>query len=315
MKTNVQFVDRFNFFKQLSLSGSYSLVWSQNKAASHKFDIVNITLFDLLSTTVRYDSLANQNSLIQSSLDNQLIVSSAYTFTFDKRINPRWPRGMFLEFKVENAGNLLNLTQKLITGDKYGDLSIFGAKTVQFTQFQFDYRYFQPIGPRNTFAFRLKSGLGFSYGNSFTMPYSHQYYLGGSSSMRPFTARTIGPGLYLEFDQAEVNQVGDLMMELNFEYRFKISPFLSGALWSDYGNIWLLNEDPLRPGSGIRWDRFYKDAYLTSGIGLRLDLNFIMIRADVGTIMYYPFASEGYKWVFQNKLFLYAPSIGFGFPF
>lgn len=147
------------------------------------------------------------------------------------------------------------------------------------------------------------------------MPYSRQYYIGGSTSMRPFAARTFGPGTYLEFDQGEVNQVGDIKIESNFEYRFKLSPFLSSAIWADYGNIWLLNEDPARPGSGIDWRSFLSDSYLTSGIGLRVDLNFIMLRADLGIPLYFPIFPKGFRWVWENKVVYIAPSIGFGFPF
>lgn len=311
----IEYKNRLDLFEQISIGGSYGIDWSQNKYAHHRLNFVNLTLFDLLSTTAKYDSIASENNRISTSLDNQLIVSSSYSFTYDRRINPKWPRGYYFNVKLENAGNLINLANRLDGGDPSVEFDLFGATVVQFTNIEYEFKAFIPLGSRNTLAFRTSSGLGFAYGNSFVMPYSHQYYIGGSTSMRPFAARTFGPGTYLEFDQGEVNQVGDIKIESNFEYRFKLSPFLSSAIWADYGNIWLLNEDPLRPGSGIDWRKFLEESYLTSGIGLRVDLNFIMLRADLGIPLYYPIFPKGFRWAWENKVIYIAPSIGFGFPF
>lgn len=311
----IEYKNRLDFFEQISVAGSYGVRWNQNNHISHRLNLVNLTLFDLLTTTTRYDSIAAGNNLVRTSLDNQLIVSSSYSFTYDRRVNPRWPKGYYFNFKVENAGNLINLVHQTFKGETSGEFDILGAAVVQFTNVEYEFKAFIPLGSKNTLAFRTSSGLGFAYGNSFVMPYSHQYYIGGSTSMRPLAARTFGPGTYLEFDQGEVIQVGDIKIESNFEYRFKLSPFLSSAIWADYGNIWLLNEDPARPGSGIDWRSFLSDSYLTSGIGLRVDLNFIMLRADLGIPLYFPIFPKGFRWVWENKAVYIAPSIGFGFPF
>lgn len=311
----VEYKNRLDLFEQISLGGAYGVEWSQNKYAHHQLNFVNLTLFDLLSTTAKYDSIAAENDRISTSLDNQLIISSSYSFTYDRRVNPKWPTGYYFNVKVENAGNIVNLANRIETEDPTAKFELFGADVVQFTNVEYEFKAFIPLGSRNTLAFRTSSGLGFAYGNSNVMPYSHQYYIGGSTSMRPFAARTFGPGTYLEFDQGEVNQVGDIKIESNFEYRFKLSPFLSSAIWADYGNIWLLNEDPARPGSGIDWRSFLSDSYLSSGIGLRVDLNFIMFRADLGIPLYFPIFPKGFRWIWDNKVVYIAPSIGFGFPF
>ena len=124
-----------------------------------------------------------------------------------------------------------------------------------------------------------------------------------------------GKAVDLEFDEAAYNQVGDIKIENNLEFRFKIWYILNGAIWSDLGNIWLMKEDPERPRSEIRWNKVFQDSYLTSGVGLRVDLGFLVVRADYGAILYFPFLDEGYRWLWQNKLPLRGLVFGIGYPF
>jgi outer membrane protein assembly factor BamA len=147
------------------------------------------------------------------------------------------------------------------------------------------------------------------------MPYIKQFFIGGTNSLRPITARTVGPGRYVELGRAAGNQVGDLKFEWNLEYRFRLFWRLNGALWSDAGNIWLLKEDPNRPNSGVRWDSVFEDSYLTAGVGLRLNVNFLTVRFDYGAVVYVPVLPDGQKWLWQNKQPFWYPVIGFGYPF
>lgn len=106
-------------------------------------------------------------------------------------------------------------------------------------------------------ATRFIAGLAYPYGNSEHIPFSKQFFSGGSNSVRAFRARTLGPGsfdprtieAYYYFDQS-----GDIKLELNAEYRANIYKFLNVAVFADAGNVWLINEDTDRPGA-----KFSKD--------------------------------------------------------
>ncbi len=99
------------------------------------------------------------------------------------------------------------------------------------------------------------------------------------------------------------------------EHRLKLAPRVSGALWSDLGNIWLLNEDTNRPGSGVRWKKLFQDSYITGGVGLRIDASFLVLRLDYGLILYAPNLESGARWVFQNHKPVHGPVLSFGLPF
>ena len=79
---------------------------------------------------------------------------------------------------------------------------------------------------------------------------------------------------------AYIDRTGDLKFEANLEYRFPILGDLHGATFLDSGNIWLIRNDPDRPGGQLKWGSFLKDLALGTGFGLRYDLTFIVIRFD-----------------------------------
>jgi outer membrane protein assembly factor BamA len=109
--------------------------------------------------------------------------------------------------------------------------------------------------------------------------------------------------------------VGDLKLEWNLEYRLKLGPRLNLAAWTDAGNIWLLKPDPNRPYSEVRWNKIFQDSFLTSGLGVRLDISFLTVRFDYGAVLYAPIFVDGSKWIWQNKLPLWGAVVGFGLPF
>ena len=144
------------------------------------------------------------------------------------------------------------------------------------------------------------AGAIYSYGNARTSPYNEQFYIGGANSIRAFTIRSIGPGRYYQNSDnnkyAYIDRTGDLKFEANLEYRFPILGDLHGATFLDSGNIWLIRNDPDRPGGQLKWGSFLKDLALGTGFGLRYDLTFIVIRFDVGIGLHLPYdtGKKGY---------------------
>ena len=315
VRTSIDLLERKNFYTQNSINGAYGVTFNTLPNDEHQLDFVNITFSNIYNTSFRYDSILSNNASLKQSLENQLITSLVYSYKIDKRKNKNWPRGLFFESKVEASGSLLNLMNSVFTNQPSGQKKVLGIKFAQFVQFHTDFRYMLPIGPIQTIAFKASGGIGLPFGNNTTLPYIRQYFIGGTNSLRPFSSKVLGPGRYAEINPDAINQMGDIKFELNLEYRFKIGVRLSGAVWSDAGNVWLLKEDPLRPGSGIRWNKIVPDSFLTAGVGLRLDLTFIILRFDYGVLLYAPIFIDGKKWVFQNKIPQMGSTIGIGFPF
>ena len=151
---------------------------------------------------------------------------------------------------------------------------------------------YRKITETSLLATRFMGGIGCAYGNSRVMPYSEQFYIGGANSIRAFTIRSIGPGSYhLESDNktAYLDQTGDIKLEGNVELRFKIMYQLNGAIFLDAGNVWLLRNDPKRPGGEFKLGGLLKEIALGTGFGLRYDFGFIVLRGDLGIALHTPY--------------------------
>jgi outer membrane protein assembly factor BamA len=313
---SVELNHRKEFFKIIEWKTSYGISWNRNSRINHTLNLVNLNYAYLIDSTAEFNELINQSALIEYSYQSQLILGPSYAFTYNNTLDRARRFRTYYRGEVETSGNMLQGIY-LLSGKKEKEKEFLGVPFSQHVRFFSDFRAYYQLGRRNTtqLAFRNVVGWGTAYGNSTTVPYTRQFFIGGSNSLRPITARVVGPGRYLEFDESAYDQVGDIKIENNLEFRFKIWYIIHGAVWSDLGNIWLMNEDPERPGSGIRWGKLLQDSYLTSGVGLRVDLGFLVARADYGAILYLPFLDEGYRWLWQNKLPLRGLVFGIGYPF
>ena len=161
-------------------------------------------------------------------------------------------------------------------------------------------------------------GAEHAYGNSTQVPYAEQFYIGGANSIRAFTVRSLGPGSYhvpTDNENGYFDQTGTFKFEFNTEYRFPIYSILHGAAFIDAGNIWLLKNDPLRPGGLLQGKRFLRDIALGTGVGLRLDLGMIVIRGDLGYGLHAPYDTgrNGYFNIAFKKAFAFHLAIGYPF--
>jgi len=175
------------------------------------------------------------------------------------------------------------------------------------------------VDNNNQLAMRIMGGIGYAYGNSKVMPYSEQFYIGGSNSIRAFHIRSIGPGSYhpRESTYSYLDQTGDIKLEGNVEYRFKIYERFKGALFMDAGNVWLLNNETQRPGGEFRIKGLLKEIALGTGFGLRYDFSYIVVRADLGIPIHAPYSTgkSGYYNIdgsFWKGLVL---NLAIGYPF
>jgi outer membrane protein assembly factor BamA len=167
-------------------------------------------------------------------------------------------------------------------------------------------------------ATRLMGGFVYAYGNSTVAPYSEQFFVGGANSIRAFTVRTLGPGRFRsnQSKYAYMDQTGDLKFEANVELRFPLFGNLNGALFVDAGNVWLIREDENRPGGRFNLSHLANDIALGTGVGLRYDMEFLVLRLDLGMAIHDPYdtGKSGYYNIpkFTDGLGLH---FAIGYPF
>lgn len=312
-------MNRPDYFRLIAFNGSAGYDFRTSPSSSHTLTVFRLVYNRLLHTTESFDETLEANPAIALSFRDQFIPSVGYTYTFDRSYGATASRRFYWQNSFSAAGNLLAGVLRLC-GERQPQ-HLFGNRFSQFVRNVSEVKFFQRLGRRdNWLATRFLVGVGYAYGNSEVMPYSEQFYIGGANSIRAFTVRSIGPGSYRPAagdSNGYLDQTGDFKLEANVEFRFGIMGRLHGALFLDAGNIWLLKNDPLRPGAELKWRGFWNEIALGTGFGLRYDISYLVLRADLGIGIHTPYPNPDRRGYYNIQSF--KDGLGFhlaiGYPF
>jgi outer membrane protein assembly factor BamA len=235
-------------------------------------------------------------------------------------------------------------------------LSLGNGSNLDFSQYirtEIDMRRYWQVAPNRSIAARFSFGIARSFGFTSDVPYVKQFFAGGPVSVRAWAPRGLGPGAYEDplsrdtRNNTRLYQTGDISLEANLEYRFKIFWLLNGALFLDAGNVWTIDYDANRCGSQFLIspqeytdcideegnvftqvnEAFYRQIAVGGGFGLRFDFSYFILRLDLATKLRhsYPFmpdetgATESDYWFRDFRegysLSKVAFNLGFGYPF
>lgn len=308
-------LNRPGFFKMAQLSTAATWEWHANRYSSHVLTPFKLTYTKVISRSEQFDSAMIANPALAQSFKNTFIPKIEYTYTFDRFLTP----ASHINFtaSVAEAGNIFSGIWSLC-GQK-GTKQLFGTPFSQFVKAQAQVVWTQRLGDVSSLATRVFMGAAHAYGNSNEVPYREQFYVGGSNSVRAFAVRTIGPGSYhpaYRDRYTYYDQTGTFKFEANAEYRFPILGYFKGAVFLDAGNIWLLEEDEYRPGGKLKMSNFFKELALGTGVGLRFDMDMLVVRADLGIGIHAPYdtGKSGYYNIPKFKDGL-AFHLAIGYPF
>ena len=170
-------------------------------------------------------------------------------------------------------------------------------------------------------ASQFKIGYARPFGITEAVPYVKQYEIGGPFSIRGWAIRELGPGGYKDPDAANYKnfyQTGDFKLEWLSELRFNIFSIIKGAVFLDAGNVWANKSKlDLRPGANFQFDQLYQTLAIGSGLGIRLDVTFFVMRVDLGFKVKYPYQLEnqGYYNTFSGMWREKQWNFALGYPF
>ncbi len=246
------------------------------------------------------------DSYLANSYQDHLILATRFGYTVNTQKDGNQPRAFYYRGNIiEGAGNLLRaIYQRLPNAepDSLGSYEINNIRFAQFVKSDHDVRFYTQSDERNKFAFRAFIGVGIPLKNLPSLPFEKSYFSGGANGLRAWQARTLGPGSFRDTSVVRsFNNIGDIKLEFNAEYRFKITHMLQAAFFVDAGNIWLANRDYSRPNAEFEKSRFYKEFAIGTGAGLRFDFDFFIVRMDVGIPLRDPLKVDGEKWLWQGK--------------
>ncbi|MFL5763200.1 MAG: BamA/TamA family outer membrane protein [Bacteroidia bacterium] len=310
------FTSSFNFQKTQKYSRwitnlSYSYTWKESARKRHTIApiVINFVKVDLQPSFLFELQNSIHDLYLINSFSDHLSTSTRYTYTYNDQLDmKKLVNFSFFRLNLESSGNILRGIYDVVNKynpntfakDGLGRYTMLDIAYSQYLRTDFDFRYYLNSNEFNKVVFRVAAGIGKPLVNFPTLPFERSFFSGGANGIRAWTARSLGPGSYNDGELFSFGQVGDGMLEANVEYRFKLFKMLNGAFFLDAGNTWLRQPDPARPGADFQFDRFYKEIALGSGVGMRADFSFFIIRFDVGLKVYDPKFAENKRWVIQN---------------
>lgn len=280
-------------FERTVASAGWSYHWSKRRA-THRFDVLDLNYIYMpyRSETFReyLDLMDERNPLLRYSYEDLFIVRMGYTYTYNSSgatsLKTSRRNSYSIRFNIEESGNLLYLFSKAINGKpKNGEnYQMANIGFAQYVKTDFDYAKNFMIDDRNALVFHIGVGVAVPYGNSKSLPFEKLYFSGGANSVRGWSVRSLGPGGYRGDSNSldYVNHTGDIKLDLNLEYRTHLFWKLNGAAFIDAGNVWTIRNRELQPEGLFKFNRFYKQLAVAYGLGIRFDLDFLIIRFDGG---------------------------------
>lgn len=302
-RTNItlgyEFQNRTQFYTLNNFNASFGYVWKENARKEHDLKVIDITLVSPANVTDLFREQATTPAS-QRVVDQQLIFGPTYSYTYTNTMLPK-TNTIFYKGTLDLAGNITGLvTGANVKNDK--EKKIFGIPFSQYAKIENDFRFYHKFTEKSSLATRFIGGIAYPYGNSEFVPFSKQFFSGGSNSIRAFRARTLGPGSFdprtLD-ENALLDQSGDIKLELNAEYRANLYKFLNVAAFVDAGNVWLINYDKDRPGGQFS-KNFLNEIAVGAGVGLRLDFSILVLRLDLAMPLRVPYYEKGDRWTFDR---------------
>lgn len=318
MNVGYELYNRTDQYSVNSFKLNVGYVWKEHITKEHQLNVFSINYVEPMHITPEFQSELNSNPTLARSIEAQFIIGSNYNFNYNSQVRPNRRRNnLYFNGNVDLSGNVL----ALLTGAKSTNKkTLFRVPFAQYIRFEPELRHYLRLSntKNHVLASRIIVGVGYAYGNSDAMPFSRAFFIGGTNSLRAFRARSVGPGTYYggNADTARrflPDQPGDLKLELNTELRFNITSIVNGALFVDAGNIWTLNDDPLRPGSKFS-GKFLSQLAVGAGFGLRLDLNLVILRGDIAFPLLKPWLKNN-QHTFSDVKKEYIFNLAIGYPF
>lgn len=286
--------DRPEFTRRV-LSAGWGFLWNGSSYLQHRYDLLGVNFVSVpVKDQYFIDNYLSQynsrNSILKFNYEDLFIMRTGYSFYYNS-MPTLVDRSSFYTYYtvragIETAGNLLYGLSKLTHAatDSLGQYRVGGIAFAQYVKGDLSWTTNININRRNALVAHLSAGIAFPYGNARMLPFEKRYYAGGANSVRGWSLRSLGPGSYVTRDGTidYINQSGDMKLYASIEYRPHLFWKVDGALFVDAGNIWTIYDYDDQPGGQFSPDTFWRQIAVAYGAGLRLDLNFIVVRFDAG---------------------------------
>jgi len=325
---NTEFTGAFSYqlrpgeFTTTNAGAGINYSWNR-KQFHHSIQLFNLSYvqFPYIATAFR-DSFLNAVTPRYNpySYTDHLIMSMGYAGSYST-FNANRPMKDYTtaRYSFETAGNLLYGINQTFGGAKEpdGSYKFLSVRYSQYVRAEFNRTHYQIFDKSNRVVYHLGLGIGIPYGNADVLPYEKRFFSGGANSVRGWGEGMLGPGVYNRISSPlrDFNQVGDIKLDMNMEYRAKLFWILEGAFFLDGGNVWTIKNYDTQQGGAFKFDTFMNQIAIAYGTGLRFDFSFFIARLDLGVKLFDPVQSRRNEWRVNPGWNDLALHFAIGYPF
>ena len=316
--SNLQAFDQYRTYSNRYFSNTVSYSWFSTPYQQHQLTplVLEYRFGELNGDFAQ--QLIDEGFLLYVRSNNRAYfgLGSQYTYTANAARLTELADFVYFRGGLDLSGNLLGLAGEVINFRKNedGEREVLGVPYLQYAKIETDLRLYRHFGGDRQLVIRLNPGVAIPYGNnSSLLIFEKSFFGGGMSGIRAWQARTLGPGNYnrnvldpgLRLNLRNLDQLGEIKLEGNVEYRFNVmddflGAKLKGATFADFGNIWRIRENELNPGGKFEFDKFLGQIAIGAGAGLRFDLDYFVIRLDAGVKVRDPQFAGAKQWVISE---------------
>ena len=325
-KASTNIIYRPGYYKMHVVSGEWTYRWQTSAQSRHEFSPLTVKYQFMNSHTDEFEKLVIKNPYLAVTMQDYFIPEMRYTYTYTSptnHLNPiRW------ETTFSESGNVVALYD-LATGKKWNDKDkkIFKNPYSQFLKIETDFTKTWTLDAVSKLIGHVNAGYIYYYGNSDWVPNSEMFYVGGANSIRAFTVRGVGPGALKSFGDNAIDYMmrnGTIKFVCNLEYRRQLFGSLYGAVFLDAGNVWTppgdrygdVELDDITSLGNLKLRNFFREQAVGTGLGIRYDLDFLIIRLDWGLALHMPY-DTGKSGFYNVESFKGSHTLHFaiGYPF
>lgn len=294
-------LDRKNQFRLTNISSAFTYNWKPDIAQTWEF---SPAFANIILPVIRpaFQGRLDSNDFLRNTYRRTFIEGENIAYTFTDQIKKQNRNYNYIRLSLEEAGVIMAGVNAISKNVGQNSGFIFD----QYVKLDLDARrYFN--ARHSLFAMRFLAGVGSPYGDSRTLPYIKQYFVGGPYSIRGWRPRTLGPRNTTSSDSIFIDRTGDIKLEMNAEYRFDMIQLfsgilnLNGALFADAGNTWLAKKDVNTPNGEFDVSRLGHDIAVSTGAGLRVIVaGFFTLRLDAAFPIKNPYVPVKNGWVIRD---------------
>jgi outer membrane protein insertion porin family len=328
-------------YKRSATTFNYIYSWENSRIRRFDLTLTNLSIInskkDSLFQNLLDSLFINEGNTLYRTFEPSFVSSIIFNMAWNhKNYGNLEENSVYIRWSFESGGTLQNLFN-------YPIIEREGLQSFRYIRLNADIRRINILNRNTILAYRINTGVGYSYDDDKALPYEKYFFAGGSNSVRAWRPRRLGPGSFRPTSSADpvkdglydykYEQPGDVLLEGSVELRRKLFGFVEGALFLDAGNVWTIEPRLIRDSEGnvqengnsqFKINQFFKEFGVGTGFGLRFNFSFLILRFDVGMKVYDPGRPEGDRFVL-DKIKFFRPfgvgrepviyNVGVGFPF